>query len=140
MREATARQETANPKFHDLRKQMRQESNGSGHDLIASDRVEGTDVYRPDGDKIGRIHHFMVGKRSGMVEHAVMSFGGFLGMGQEMRPVPWEALDYDVEKGGYILSVDEDTLRDSPSYESKDEPSWDRTYSSSVYGYWGVPY
>ncbi len=111
-----------------------------GHNLIASDRVEGTAVFRPDGEKIGRIHHFMVGKRSGQVEYAVLSFGGFLGMGKELRPVPWDALDYDTDMGGYIVSAEEDILRNSPVIEDDREPLWDRAYGSNVYAYWGLPY
>ena len=116
------------------------EARGEGHDLIASDRVEGTAVYRPDGEKIGRIHHFMVGKRTGKVEYAVMSFGGFLGMGQELRPVPWDALDYDTALGGYVVSAEEEILRNSPYLQEDRQPVWDRTYGTYVYGYWGVPY
>lgn len=111
-----------------------------GDDLIASDRVEGTAVYRPDGERIGRIHHFMVGKRNGRVEYAVLSFGGFLGMGAEYRPVPWEALDYDTKLGGYVVSVEEDVLKASPSFNQNQNPAWDRAFATEIYGYWGVPY
>ena len=111
-----------------------------GKDLIASDRVEGTAVYRPDGEKIGRIHHFMVGKRNGRVEYAVLSFGGFLGMGAEHRPVPWEALDYDTGLGGYVVSADEDVLKASPTIDPADRLAWDRAFATQIYGYWGVPY
>ena len=51
------------------------------HDLIGSDRVEGTNVYRSNGDKIGSIERIMIDKYSGQVAYAVMSFGGFLGIG-----------------------------------------------------------
>ena len=51
------------------------------HRLIASNKVEGTAVYNRQGEKLGSVHNFMVDKRSGKVEYAVMSFGGFLGMG-----------------------------------------------------------
>ena len=111
-----------------------------GKDLIASDRVEGTAVYRPDGEKIGKIHHFMVGKRNGRVEYAVMSFGGFLGLGAEHRPVPWEALDYATALGGYVLSAEEDTLKASPTLPEDRDVAWDRAYASQIYGYWGIPY
>lgn len=110
------------------------------HDLIASDKVEGTPVYRPNGDRIGRISHFMVGKRSGKVEYALLSFGGFLGMGKELRPVPWDALDYSVDLGGYIVSAEEDTLKNSPYIREGHEPAWDAAYGTHIQGYWGVPY
>lgn len=110
------------------------------HNLIASNRVEGTAVYRPDGEKIGRVHHFMVGKRSGRVEYVVMSFGGFLGMGSEHRPLPWDALEYSIDRGGYVVSAEDDRLKNSPSYGDDQEPLWDDAYRTRVYGYWGIPY
>ena len=56
--------------------------------LIASDKVEGTAVYNRQGERLGSIYNFMVDKRSGQVEYAVMSFGGFLGIGDSYHPLP----------------------------------------------------
>jgi len=56
------------------------------HQLIASDRVEGTAVRRPNGDTIGHIERLMIDKVSGKVSYAVLSFGGFLGMGTNLLP------------------------------------------------------
>lgn len=128
------------PSMQDLEKSGRSASRMGSNDLIASDRVEGTTVYRPDGEKIGKVHHFMVSKQSGKVEYAVLSFGGFLGMGEEFRPLPWDALDYDTELGGYVVSAEEDTFKNSPNYTSDREPNWDRDYAAEVYGYWRIPY
>jgi hypothetical protein len=58
--------------------------------LIASDKVEDTSVYNPAGEKLGTIAHFMVGKQSGPVEYAVLRFGGFLGLGADHYPLPWD--------------------------------------------------
>jgi len=58
------------------------------HDLIGSDRVEGTNVYRSDGKKIGEIERVMIDKMSGQAAYAVMGFGGFLGMGEDHYPIP----------------------------------------------------
>ncbi|WP_082835859.1 PRC-barrel domain-containing protein [Croceicoccus bisphenolivorans] len=140
MVDTTQANDVTSPTTKELGDVRRQIERDEGHNLIASDRVEGTNVYRPNGEKIGRIRRFMVGKRSGQVEYAVMSFGGFLGMGQELRPVPWEALDYDVNKGGYIVSAEEETLLNSPYIREEKEPAWDRAYGMHVFGYWGVPY
>jgi len=111
----------------------------SGHRLVASDNVEGTMVFRPGGEKIGYIDHFMVDKRSGKVEYAVMSFGGFLGLGEELRPVPWSVLSYDTELDGYVVSAEEDTFRNSPYLEGGTVPAWDSAYQKRIYQYWGVP-
>lgn len=135
-----SKHDIVSPSIQDLDNEERIAQRDEVNDLIASDRVEGTKVYRPNGDKIGKLHHFMVSKRSGQVEYAVLSFGGFLGMGEEFRPVPWDALDYETDLGGYVVSAEEDTLKNSPNYLADREPTWDRAYAGHVYGYWGVPY
>ena len=70
-------------------------SRRQSHSLIASDRVEGTPVRRSSGEKIGTIERLMIDKLSGNVAYAVLSFGGFLGMGQKHLPIPWTRLTYD---------------------------------------------
>ena len=70
-------------------------------DLIASNKVEGTAVYNRQGERLGTVYNFMVNKRSGQVAYAVMSFGGLLGVGESYHPLPWNALTYDTNQGGY---------------------------------------
>jgi len=73
-------------------------------ELIASNKVEGTAVYNHQGERIGTLHHFMVGKRSGQVAYAVMSFGGLFGLGEKQYPLPWNELTYDTSRGGYVIA------------------------------------
>ena len=73
-------------------------------ELIASNKVEGTAVYNHQGERIGTLHHFMVGKRSGQVAYAVMSFGGLFGLGEKHYPLPWNELTYDTNRGGYVIA------------------------------------
>src|SRR2546425_10396696 len=80
-------------------------------DLIGSDKVEGTTVYDAQGEKMGSIARVMIEKRSGQVAYAVLSFGGFLGIGNDYYPIPWAALSYDTSLGG--------TAPPSPSSSSK---------------------
>ena len=68
--------------------------------LIASTKIEGTAVYNRQGERLGTVASFMVDKRSGQVAYAVMSFGGFLGLGQSCHPLPWHVLSYDTGQGG----------------------------------------
>ena len=91
--------------------------------LIASDKVEGTSVYGADGDKIGSIDNVMIEKRSGQVAYAVLSFGGFLGIGTDHYPLPWNMLKYDEDKGGYVVNITREQLENAPRYS--DEDSWD---------------
>jgi hypothetical protein len=119
-------------------------SSGSGiaieetHRLIGSDKVQGTAVYDRDGARIGTIHNFMVDKRSGKAEYAVMSFGGFLGMGQTYYPLPWQMLDYDTDLGGFRVEMDEEDLDHAPSFRAGGEPEFDDQYGRQVHSYYGL--
>jgi sporulation protein YlmC with PRC-barrel domain len=90
--------------------------------LISSDKVEGTDVYNRNGDHLGSVRDLMIDKRSGQVEYAIMSFGGFLGMGESYHPLPWRMLTYDTGMGGYVVDVDRDRLDRAPRYTSTAMP------------------
>src|SRR5262249_33101092 len=90
--------------------------------LIASDKVEGTAVYGPDREKVGSIENLMIDKRSGQVAYAVLSFGGFLGMGTDHYPLPWSMLRYDENLGGYLVNVTRDQLTNAPRFT--DEDNW----------------
>jgi PRC-barrel domain len=68
-------------------------------DLISADKVEGTSVYSREGEKLGSIYGLMIDKFSGRVIYAVMSFGGFLGIGDRYHPLPWSVLTYDPGQG-----------------------------------------
>ncbi|CAN5241773.1 PRC-barrel domain-containing protein [soil metagenome] len=106
--------------------------------VIASDRVEGTAVFSPAGDRLGSIGRLMIGKQSGHVESAVLSFGGFLGIGNEHYPIPWRMLSYDVNKGGYVVDITKEQLEEAPKYEIDREPAFDDAYTRSLYSYYGV--
>ena len=108
-------------------------------ELIASSKVEGTAVYDLEGERLGTITSFMVDKRSGQAEYAVMQFGGFLGIGADYYPVPWQKLSYSTDHGGYVVALDKDTLEDAPRYGNDDDaPEYDADYDRSVNTYYGV--
>jgi hypothetical protein len=110
---------------------------GDDSRLIASDRVEGTPVYDRDGERLGTIENFMVGKRSGRVEYAVLSFGGFLGIGERHYPLPWDELDYDEDEGGYVVDITEDDLDRAPSHRAGSDMNYERGYGHDVRHYYG---
>lgn len=111
------------------------------HDLIASDKVEGTKVYDPNGEHIGSIERILVEKRSGKVSYAVLSFGGFFGIGNEHYPLPWSKLNYDQTLGGYRVDVSKAQLEGAPRYEREDDSYWTEENGRRVYDYYGVtPY
>jgi hypothetical protein len=91
--------------------------------LIGSDKVEGTAVYGADDQKIGSIERLMIEKTSGRVSYAVLSFGGFLSIGIDHYPLPWNTLKYDTELGGYRTGIPVEKLKGAPKYAA--EGSWD---------------
>ena len=108
--------------------------------LIGSDKVEGTAVYCSDKSKIGSIKRVMIEKVSGKVSYAVLSFGGFLGMGDDYYPLPWQSLKYDTNLGGYVTGLTNDQLKGAPKYSS--EIAWDwgnPTTAKSVDDYYSTP-
>ena len=110
--------------------------------LIGSDKVEGTAVRRSNGDKVGSIERVMIDKRSGKVAYAVMSFGGFLGIGDEYRALPWNVLKYNEDLDAYELNVTEDQLRGAPAPERGwDTGAVDRGWERNIHDYYRVsPY
>lgn len=108
--------------------------------LIASDKVAGTAVYGRDAERLGSIYNFMVDKRSGQVAYAVLSFGGFLGLGERFYPLPWKALTYRPGLSGYEVDLDRRQLEAGPSYAAGEEPWADPDYGQNVYGFYGFNY
>ena len=107
--------------------------------LIASDKVEGTKVYNRKGEKLGSVMNFMVDKRGGKVEYAIMEFGGIFGIGNEYFPIPWDLLDYDESQGGYVIEMDKAKLEDAPRYRERNH-IWDHAYGEQVFGFYGLTY
>src|SRR5215212_3586917 len=83
--------------------------------LIGSDKVEGTAVYGADDQRIGSIERVMIDKISGKVAYAVLGFGGFLGIGNDHYPLPWQSLKYDTNLGGYVTGITDSQLRGAQS-------------------------
>ena len=108
--------------------------------LISSDKVEGTSVYNRADTATTEIYTVMIDKYSGQVAYAVMSFGGFLGIGERYHPLPWKALAYDTRLGGYVVDVSREQLERAPSY-ARDETPWNQPgYGRSVHDYYGLSY
>jgi len=92
--------------------------------LIGSDKVEGTAVYGTDAQKIGSIERVMIDKVSGQVSYAVLGFGGFLGIGDDHYPLPWQSLKYDTGLGGYRTNLTADKLQGAPKYGNDNAWDW----------------
>jgi hypothetical protein len=104
--------------------------------LISSAKVHGTECYNRNGDHLGTVDHMMIDKISGQVEYVVMSFGGFLGIGESYHPLPWRALTYDTRLGGYVVDIDKDRLAEAPRYGAGEDPFTDDEYGARVDAYY----
>lgn len=108
--------------------------------LISADKVDGTAVYNATGDKLGSVDHVMIDKFNGRVAYAVMSFGGFLGMGNKYHPLPWSVLKYDTQQDGYVVNLDKKVLEGAPVMEDADVADWDnRAWGQQIHNYYHVP-
>jgi hypothetical protein len=108
--------------------------------LIASDKVTGTKVYNRRHEHVGTLDEIMIDKISGHVAYAVVSFGGFLGMGETRRAIPWGVLHYDTRDDGYIADVDDAVLKDAPNeIPTGDAYARDVDWNTRIYSHFGVP-
>jgi hypothetical protein len=106
--------------------------------LISADKVVGTSVYNRQGEKLGSVYTLMLNKLNGQVAYAVMSFGGFLGIGESYHPLPWRILTYDTALGGYVVDLDRRRLEGAPTYTPAKEPDW-RAYPERIDAYYAIP-
>jgi sporulation protein YlmC with PRC-barrel domain len=106
--------------------------------LIASNEVEGTSVYSSAGEKIGNILNVMINKHSGYVSYAVMTFGGFLGLGADHYPIPWKKLKYSLEHHGFVADIDLAKLAAAPQHSADNPPIYNPAYDALVGGFYGV--
>ena len=115
----------------------------SGHTIaIPASRAIGTAVYNLDGEKIGKVEDIMLDKTDNAIMFAVVGFGGVLGMGEKFHPLPWSALDYSKDTGGYIVPYSRAELEAAPA-DSIKELTRDDGYNArqEAYDYYKVePY
>ena len=114
----------------------------SGHTTaILASKVKGTTVYNEGGDKIGIVEDVVLDKKSNQIMFAALGFGGVLGMGEKYYPVPWSLLNYDEDKGGYVVPLSKDRLDQAPAYDLKDLTKHDGslgTIREQSYSYYNV--
>jgi hypothetical protein len=104
--------------------------------LIGSDKVEGTPVYRSDGENIGTIERLMIDKESGTVAYAVVSCRG---LGDDYYPLPWSLLSYDPALDGYQAEITEHELKGAPKYARTESWDWtSRERGQTLHDYYNV--
>lgn len=113
------------------------------HAFILGSRVNGTPVFDRAGTRLGHVDDLSIERVSGRVIYAIMSFGGFLGIGEKFHPLPWSLLEYDLERGGFVVPLDRSILNGAPSYDPDQlrelgGPDY-RVHDEAIYGYYN-PY
>jgi sporulation protein YlmC with PRC-barrel domain len=107
--------------------------------LIAASAVNGASVYDTGGTKLGSIYDVMLDKVSGKADYAIMSFGGFLSIGERYHPLPWNQLKFDVRLGGYVVNLDRTRLEGAPSFATDELRDWDDRRRNDIDSYYGAP-
>jgi sporulation protein YlmC with PRC-barrel domain len=114
---------------------------GPGPSLMGADTLLGNDVYNSADEDLGDIQEFMIEMSTGRIAYAVLSFGGFLGMGDKLFAVPWEALRLDTGNHRFVLNVDKETLKNAPGFDKDHWPSMaDPTWAAGVHRFYGTTY
>ena len=115
---------------------------GPGPEVMAADKLCGDSVVNSRGEKLGTIDHIMLDVRHGRVAYAVLSVGGFLGFGDRLFAIPWDALALDIDRKCFVLYADEERLKNAPGFDKDHWPSMaDSTWASDVHRYYGLrPY
>lgn len=105
--------------------------------LIQSNKADQMTVKSRDGEKIGYVYSFMINKRSGRALYAVLTIGGFLGMGKAYYPLPFQLLAYDPANDSYQVTIDRRVLEGGPSW-ANNAPLFDQAYADRVASYYDV--
>jgi len=105
--------------------------------LVQSNVAHNLKIESRDGDAVGSVYSFMVHKGTGKVTHAVLSLGGFLGMGRSFYPLPFELLNFDPVRDLYVVTIDRRLLEGGPSW-ANNAPVFDQAYADRVASYYGV--
>ncbi|MDB5762856.1 MAG: PRC-barrel [Herminiimonas sp.] len=112
---------------------------GPGPYLMGARTLIGEDVYNGQDEKLGDIKEFMLEMDTGKVAYAVLSFGGFLGMGEKLFAVPWNALKLDTASKRFLLNMGKDQLKNAPGFDKDDWPDMtDQTWASGIQSFYGT--
>ena len=116
------------------------DSGGPGPRIMAADTLEGDRVKNAVGEDLGTIEHIMLDVPMGRIAYAVMSFGGFLGMGDKLFAIPWSALTLDTEDECFILHTDVEHLKQAPGFDQDRWPSMaDERWAKTLHTYYDTP-
>jgi sporulation protein YlmC with PRC-barrel domain len=114
-------------------------SGGPGPTLMGADTLMGNEVYNHKDEDLGDIKEIMLDMRTGRVSYAVLSFGGFLGMGEKLFAVPWNALTLDTKHQRFVLNVEKERLKQAPGFDKDKWPNMaDQAWAKEIHAYYGT--
>jgi sporulation protein YlmC with PRC-barrel domain len=117
----------------------RKAGKGPGPYLMGAGTLLGEDVYNSNDEKLGDIKEFMLEMDTGTVAYAVLSFGGFLGLGEKLFAVPWDALELDTVNKRFVLDMEKNRLQNAPGFDKDDWPDMtDQTWASGIQSFYGT--
>lgn len=109
--------------------------------VLSASTLASDDVYNLKGEKLGSIKEIMLDIQNGRVSYAVMSFGGFLSLGEKLFAVPWGALKVDTENKRFLFDVDEDRLKNAPGFDKDHWPNMaDNSWAKTIHSYYATPF
>ena len=109
--------------------------------LLSASTLAADDVYNPKGEKLGSIKELMLNINSGKVCYAVLSFGGFLSLGEKLFAVPWGALTVDTDNQRFVMDTDEERLKTAPGFDADNWPNMaDSSWEKNVNAYYGTTF
>jgi sporulation protein YlmC with PRC-barrel domain len=115
------------------------DESGPGPALMGAGTLIGEDVANSQDESLGDIKEIMLDMRSGQVAYAVLSFGGFLGVGEKLFAVPWNALQLDTVNKRFILNIDKEHLKAAPGFDPDAWPDMsDATWANQIHNFYGT--
>jgi sporulation protein YlmC with PRC-barrel domain len=106
--------------------------------VLSASTLAGDHVRNPAGEDLGKLEEIMLDVPTGRIAYAVLSFGGFLGMGNKLFAVPWDALTLDEDKKEFVLNVDKQKLENAPGFDKDNWPDMaNKTWGATIYTYYG---
>ena len=125
--------------YRDPQRNNLPKDDGPGPALMGADTMVGNDVYNRAGDDLGDVKEILLNMHTGRVAYAVLSFGGFLGVGDKLFAVPWEALELDTVNKRFTLDVAKERLEEAPGFDKDHWPNMaDPKWASSLHTYYGT--
>jgi len=112
---------------------------GPGPSLMGADTLIGDSVVNAAEEDLGDIKEIMLDMQTGQVAYAVLAFGGFLGVGEKLFAVPWQALHLDTVNKRFVLNVDKDRLKTAPGFDKDAWPDMsDLSWASGIHSFYGT--